>query len=175
MNLNLQTRNSLLWKLLVKWVWSNSRCFSHASDGGECFIHPATHRIHADLLKLIKNPSPGCQIWAAVFLCSLLYQIKNLWQSEILPNFKWSVWSKFNKLYHSVSFRVIPVSGSARAGGEMGTELLPLNPCLLSSSLQQHPTPPKHLQCFQPQENIDQCVMGVLCCAQAGKRGTPKS
>lgn len=64
--------------MLVKWVWSNSSCFSHSSDGCGCFIYPAMCRTHTDILKLIKKASMGCQIWAAAFLCNLLYQIKNL-------------------------------------------------------------------------------------------------
>lgn len=129
-NLNIKPRNSLFLKMLVKWVWISSSCFPYSNDECGCFIYPAMCRTHTDLLKLIKKPSMGCQIWAAVLLCNLLYQIKNLWQSGMLPNFKWTVPSKFNQRGNPVSFTVTPVSGSARAGGLRGTEPLLLKTCL---------------------------------------------
>lgn len=160
-NLNFKTRNSLFLKMRVKWVWSSSSCFSYSSDECGCFIYPAMCRTHTDLLKLIKKPSMGCQIWAAVFLCNLLYPIKNLWQSGMLPNYKWSVLSKFNQWDNSVGSIVTPVSGSVRSRGLRVTEPLLSKTCLLvlPFSVANPPTPPQHPQCFQPKKSA---ALGVF-------------
>lgn len=75
-NLNFQTRNSLFLKMLVKWGWSNSSCFSQSSDGGECFIYPAMPRIHADLWKLIKNPSLAARFGQQCFSVAFCTRLK---------------------------------------------------------------------------------------------------
>lgn len=140
------TQKCTLPQMLVKWPWRDSSCFSHLCAGCVCFIYAVMCMPYTDLLKLIKKPSVGCQIWARAFLCNLLYQIQNLWQSRMLPNFKWSVQSEFNKLWNSASFRVTHVLGSARARELMGTELPPSKSCLPSGSFPEslpgcHPAP----------------------------------
>ena len=105
----------------------------------------------------------GCQILAAAFLCNLLYQIKNLWQSGVLPNLKWSAQNKFNKLYNLVSFQwlLFLIQQEPEDWWRLNSfHWIPAYcPTLFNNT---SPTLPTHLQCFQSQENADQNIMGVL-------------